>query len=121
MRRMVPAVMKAVADWALFRARLEAERVEIEDARVAGAEARAIVELDQDMQGRLSRMDAMERQAMAEANEQRRILRLKQIGAALARMDAGEYGFCMDCGEEIAPARLDAEPCVLKCGDCVRS
>lgn len=40
------------------------------------------------------------------------------IEAALARMDAGEYGYCVQCGEEIAPKRLDLVPYTPFCSDC---
>ncbi len=103
-----------------YRAMLLAEKAELEEARELSQDARAVVKLDQDMQGRLSRMDALERQAMAKATDQRRAARLAQIDAALLRMDEGEFGFCLDCGDDIAAERLDAEPCVLKCAECVR-
>ena len=35
---------------------------------------------------------------------------LNAIAAALARIDDGRYGFCVDCGREIEPARLEAVP-----------
>ncbi len=47
--------------------------------------------------------------------EQREIA---QIDAAIARLDAGEYGTCRDCREEIDPGRLAALPFVLDCADC---
>jgi DnaK suppressor protein len=47
--------------------------------------------------------------------EQREIA---QIDAAIARLDAGEYGVCRDCREEIDPERLAALPFVLDCADC---
>lgn len=47
--------------------------------------------------------------------EQREIA---QIDTAIARLDAGEYGTCRDCREEIDPARLAALPFVLDCADC---
>ncbi len=37
------------------------------------------------------------------------------IDAALARMDAGTYGVCIDCEEEIAPERLEALPYAIRC------
>jgi DnaK suppressor protein len=43
---------------------------------------------------------------------------LVRIDAALARMDAGQYGRCARCGEPIAPARLSALPLVLECAEC---
>jgi RNA polymerase-binding transcription factor DksA len=43
---------------------------------------------------------------------------LKQVHDALARMDAGTYGQCTNCGRAIAPARLRALPYVSLCIDC---
>lgn len=38
--------------------------------------------------------------------------------AALARLDSGDYGVCVDCGREIPEARLEAMPFALRCIDC---
>ncbi|HEY3586184.1 MAG TPA: TraR/DksA C4-type zinc finger protein [Myxococcaceae bacterium] len=38
-----------------------------------------------------------------------------QIDAALGRMDEGEYGECVDCGQEIPIERLRALPFTLRC------
>ncbi|WP_339106912.1 TraR/DksA family transcriptional regulator [Roseovarius rhodophyticola] len=35
-------------------------------------------------------------------------------------MDEGEFGYCDDCGEEIAEGRLRLDPAALKCVDCAR-
>ncbi len=40
------------------------------------------------------------------------------IDAALARVDAGEYGVCQDCGIDIDPKRLAVLPFALLCADC---
>ena len=40
---------------------------------------------------------------------------LMLIDAALARMDAGVFGFCVDCGEPISAERLEALPFALRC------
>ncbi len=42
------------------------------------------------------------------------------ITAALVRIDAGEYGICADCDQEIDPRRLAALPTALLCTDCAR-
>ncbi len=83
-----------------------------------GDEAAAVVELDQTKVGRLSRMDAMQAQAMAQASVQRREAMLRQIDAALKRIDDGEYGYCRDCGEPVDPRRLEVDPTALLCIDC---
>jgi DnaK suppressor protein len=41
-----------------------------------------------------------------------------QIDAAIARIEAGEYGVCQDCGQEIDPRRLAAVPYALLCTEC---
>ncbi len=43
---------------------------------------------------------------------------LQAIEAALRRMEQGTYGICRDCGELIAPARLNAIPWTRVCIDC---
>jgi DnaK suppressor protein len=94
-----------------LRAELEAE------AESAGGSA-DIVELDQSKVGRLSRMDAMQAQAMAKATGQRRDAALRRITAALKRVDNGEFGICLECDEPINPKRLEFDPTVLYCVDC---
>ena len=43
---------------------------------------------------------------------------LRMIEAALARIDEGEYGFCVSCGAEIAEERLDLLPATPFCRNC---
>jgi DnaK suppressor protein len=43
---------------------------------------------------------------------------LQAINEALERMEKGTYGICRDCGEEIAPARLNAIPWTRVCITC---
>lgn len=47
-------------------------------------------------------------------------LEIRQIEAALARIEAGEFGFCVRCGAEIAPARLDLLPHTPFCQGCAQ-
>jgi DnaK suppressor protein len=86
----------------------------------AGREGQKTVELDQQAVGRLSRMDALQNQAMSQAQARRRQAERQKIYAALRRLDDGEYGYCADCGEAIAPARLAADPAIARCLDCIR-
>jgi DnaK suppressor protein len=103
-----------------FRVLLEARRAElIEDDRLS-QEAADTVELDQMRQGRLSRMDAMQQQAMAAETHRRRALDLKRIAAALERIEAGEYGYCLTCGDAIAPGRLEIDPAATQCVRCAQ-
>jgi DnaK suppressor protein len=43
---------------------------------------------------------------------------LENVDRALAKIDAGTYGICEDCGKEIPPARLEARPESIRCVDC---
>jgi DnaK suppressor protein len=95
------------------------ERIsELEGLAESGREAAATVELDQTRQGRLSRMDALQGQAMARDAERRRVTEVRRLKAALARIERGEFGECLDCGESIAPARLKADPGATLCLNC---
>lgn len=83
-----------------------------------GAEAAAAVTLDQSKVGRLSRMDAMQQQAMSVAAQQRRERTSVDIRAAQQRIADGVYGECLECGEWISPARLEHTPHVRLCIGC---
>ena len=100
------------------RERLAAKRAELEELSRISKEARATVELDQQSVGRLSRMDAMQQQAMAEAQERSRKRDLIRIEQAERRIREGEYGYCSECGEEIADGRLAIDPMAEKCVNC---
>lgn len=105
-------------DLAAMKRRLEEERQALTSASEETGDSRKPVALDQTTMGRLSRIDAMQNQAMAQESERRRQLRLKQIDAALRRIEADEYGFCLRCGEDIPPERLDFDPAAPMCVDC---
>ncbi len=104
-------------DW---RARLLELREEMESVADSAADASAIVELDQSKVGRLSRMDAMQGQAMAQASRERREQKLRLIDAALRRIDDDDYGYCQRCEGPIDSSRLEFDPTVLLCIDCAR-
>ncbi|MFV1993688.1 MAG: TraR/DksA family transcriptional regulator [Acidiferrobacterales bacterium] len=76
------------------------------------------VELDQSRVGRLSRMDAMQGQAMSLEAKRRTEAELTRITSALKRIDAGDYGLCLQCEEEIVAGRLEIDPSVLLCVQC---
>ncbi len=105
-------------DLKAIRRTLEEERDRLAEASTATSEDRAPVELDQQSVGRLSRMDAIQVQAMAVATESRRQDRLQIIEAALRRLDDGEYGYCLGCDEDIPAKRLAIDPAVTRCVDC---
>ena len=83
-----------------------------------GKSAADTVELDQTRQGRLSRMDALQGQAMSQALNQRREIELQKISGALQRIASGRYGYCVKCGEDIIIKRLQLDPAVLLCIGC---
>ncbi len=96
--------------------------------RLAGLEAadaltdddRKPVELDQQSVGRLSRVDAMQRQAMSFATQARREHEARMISAALERIGTDEFGSCGGCGEPIPLARLELDATVVSCIECAR-
>ncbi|MDE0417407.1 MAG: TraR/DksA C4-type zinc finger protein [bacterium] len=92
----------------------------IDDDQAATANERAPVMLDQSRVGRLSRMDALQVQAMAKEQERRRRAERQRIKAALERLSDGTWGLCTECGETIAGARLDFDPTVTLCIRCAR-
>ena len=97
------------------RALLQKLRTEMVGFVEAVAEDAEPVALDQTQQGRLSRMDAIQQQAMAAETKRRRLRQVQMIDAALQRLDDGEYGFCVVCGEPIGSGRLALDPAVPTC------
>tara|TARA_R110000868_G_scaffold256547_1_gene513298 strand:- start:1503 stop:1823 length:321 start_codon:yes stop_codon:yes gene_type:complete len=100
------------------RACLQALKAELVALSQASTGDRQPVELDQQSVGRLSRLDAMQVQAMARASDVRRIQEIRRIEAALKRVDEDEYGWCVECGEAIEPKRLEIDPAAARCAGC---
>lgn len=86
-----------------------------------GKEATKTVELDQSKVGRLSRMDAIQSQAMAVETKRRREIKIHRVQSAIKRIEEDEFGYCTHCGLEINPKRLEFDPTALLCIDCARS
>ncbi len=103
---------------AAFRALMEARLEEIAAEEARGKEGQAVVTLDQQMVGRLSRMDALQNQAMAQAQAGRRQQEAARLRAALERLDTGDYGWCEDCGEQIPQGRLKIDLTATRCVSC---
>ncbi len=78
------------------------------------------VELDQNKVGRLSRMDAMQQQAMNLASQQVLRQRLIDINKAIEAVNEGDYGFCHECGNTISAERLSIKPETLWCVSCMQ-
>ncbi|PKP65847.1 MAG: dimethylmenaquinone methyltransferase [Alphaproteobacteria bacterium HGW-Alphaproteobacteria-8] len=68
--------------------------------------------------------DVEERATEREGDEVRETLgqagqdEIRMIEAALARIDAGEFGYCVNCGKAIARARLEIVPHAPRCAQC---
>lgn len=105
-------------DVAAFLKKLKALQSQLESVAASGAEAARTVELDQSRVGRLSRMDAIRSQAMSVESERRRTLQLSRIRAAIKRIEEGEFGYCLSCGDPIASERLDIDPAAHLCISC---
>lgn len=91
---------------------------ELNDTNQHARESIKAVDLDQSSVGRLSRMDAMQSQAMALETKRRREIERTRIDAALERIDEEEYGYCASCEEEINKRRLDIDPANPFCVKC---
>lgn len=85
---------------------LQAELVQL---LASSTESSKPVELGQPI-GRLSRMDALQQQAMAKANRAGHLRRLQLTEAALQALQRGSYGACRRCEEPIGYSRLKARP-----------
>lgn len=108
-------------DETTVRQRLEARIAELLDEIERGEAGARPVELDPSRVGRLSRMDALQAQALGREALRRRKLELSKAKAALARLEAGSYGECLECGEPIAERRLEHDPGAALCIDCARA
>ncbi|MDT8429765.1 MAG: TraR/DksA family transcriptional regulator [Pseudomonadales bacterium] len=105
-------------DTVKFKSRLLEMRSELEALDSIAKSSTATVVLDQSSIGRLSRMDAMQGQQMALEAERRRKQQLVQIVAALRRIESGDFGECISCGEQIALGRLNVNPLAVRCIAC---
>ncbi|WP_232847027.1 TraR/DksA family transcriptional regulator [Shewanella nanhaiensis] len=95
---------------------LKQELIELEQQLELAHSRGAPVILDQQAVGRVSRIDAIQQQEMAQASEvlmQQHIVRIKQIF-----LDTEEYGFCLECGEPIGLGRLTIHPTAEMCIGC---
>ena len=101
-----------------MREALIALRAELQTVTDTAESSAQVVELDQQRLGRLSRIDAMQAQAMAQASGRRREATLRGIAAALARMESGDFGYCRNCDKPIQENRLRFDPTGTLCIDC---
>lgn len=104
-----------------YRQHLLRLKSELEALAESSKESTRPVELDQPSVGRLSRMDAMQGQQMALETARRRQQQLLRIEGALRRIEAGDFGYCFVCGEEIGAGRLSIDPAATRCVDCLEA
>jgi RNA polymerase-binding transcription factor DksA len=106
-------------DQAAVRHRLERLLTELDDS------TRTLAGENGDT-GELSRIDQHPAEAASELTEQERDdamlavveAQRQEVRAALARLDDGTYGRCVDCGAELPADRLDARPEAARCVNC---
>lgn len=106
-----------------LRARLQARRQELVRALSARLHEDGLDTHDEASLPR--RADETDDDGMAETQRAQDVIHLArvtaeltQVDAALARAAHGELGECTDCGEPIAPARLQANPAAARCAEC---
>lgn len=104
-----------------FKQRLTERSLALNEIVDVGNEAAKPVELDQTKVGRLSRMDAMQAQAMSMEARRRRELELLRIKSALGRIEDNHYGDCLECLEPISQARLELDPSITLCITCAEN
>jgi DnaK suppressor protein len=101
-----------------LKAELERQLARLEKSMKVTEEAVRPVELDQTAVGRLSRMDSIQSQSLSKGLKDREIARLSQIQEALARVERGVYGACVECGGPIPFERLFVFPEAPGCAAC---
>lgn len=94
-------------------------KAELQELEESSKDATKTVELDQQSVGRVSRVDALQSQQMAQETARRRKDRLVRIDAALRRIESGEYGECFICGDDIEVRRLEFDPTATRCTGCM--
>lgn len=101
-------------DTAAIRARLTARLAEL-DAAMARLEQETTQPLDPRFSEQANELEDL---ATNEALEEVHLAEARSIAAAIRRIDEGTYGICANCGAEIAPARLEAQPTATLCIRC---
>lgn len=101
-----------------FRARIEQELARTLTALEATSDAAPDVEADQQRVGRLSRIDAIQQQALTAGRRQLLVRQQRKLTAALDRLRNGEFGVCCQCGDPIALERLNVDPATPFCMRC---
>ncbi len=101
-----------------FTQKLELRLDKLRELNISSQQSRKTVTLDQSRVGRLSRMDALQGQAMAAETARRRDMEIERIKAALLRIQSDDFGYCLICDEEISFKRLENDPSTPTCVRC---
>ena len=96
---------------------LRALQSELQEAILLSEDGVKPVDLDEPI-GRVSRIDAIQQQKMAQNNRAGHKARLRMVSIALAALDSGDYGLCVECGLEIGEGRLKVYPYADECIEC---
>jgi DnaK suppressor protein len=92
-------------------------RLILETSQRADAELDALRSAERDPEFEEGAQAEHEQYTLSKLGEAQR-RQLVQIDISLARVEAGEYGLCEDCGTDIDPRRLLALPFARLCTDC---
>ncbi len=106
-------VFELHGDLIALKAQLEQELAQVSDRTET-------VDLEQPI-GRISRVDALQQQKMAQAQRMRTRARLSLVKVMLRVADEGDYGECRRCNEAIGYERLKAQPEAPLCLACAKS
>jgi len=101
-----------------LRTALERQLTRLQRSMRVTEQAVEPVQLDQSAVGRLSRIDSLQSQSLAQNLQQRERVQLAQIEGALRRIEDGTYGRCMECGGEQPFGRLYVVPESPSCAAC---
>lgn len=101
-------------DYEALKARLE-ERLAVMQSRLASIKQQATQSYSGD-----SAEQAQEREndEVVDAIGNETAQSIREIQSALARIDGGTYGICVECGEEISEGRLQVVPEATRCVNC---
>lgn len=102
----------SVEEW---KARLIAQRAEVEALQAGHEEPRAQPEVEQEVGDRSARAEAVQDHEMAVETTRRRHLELRRIDAALKRLQDGAFGDCVTCEKPIGHERLMLDPATPFC------
>lgn len=97
-----------------YRERLQTAKAEL-SARVSRIHKHARDPLEADSSEQAAQLGNV---AVVSALEAEAVQELAAIEAALRRLEAGTYGLCVSCGENIGEGRLRARPAATECVEC---